>query len=358
MRACAYSIAWLLPGMSLGAQAPLNVDELYPDATTATSRSGVLPTNAGDVLTKYDRSNVLGMGQGITGLPGGRINGFRAVVQDQDAATQEQFTFAVVADDLLNPGNPDPSPTGEMLRTGSVSTPPGTGVAAWVMTITLPAPADIAPPTGTWYFGVGLPLNPTWPVDGLSGHIGSYFTGALGENPRSGAPNLTYAIVRPGGLIVQTTTPRVHAFGLLTEAPAVGLGADIAPAFQRGPNPSFGVAGFYPDIQGRGDGFAIRLRDARNAGSLTACLMGFRILPTPINIPGVTGALFLDPAVTFSLGLFVIPPSGELIVQPAFLSQGQIPPGLTLVLGFQFATIDPQGAISLSSVVTCSSSST
>jgi hypothetical protein len=359
MRIRAHPLAWLLLGTSLGAQTPLNLDEMYPDATTATSRSGLAPATAGDVLLQYDRTNVLGTGQGITGLPSGRINGFRAVLQDQDAATPEQFSLVVVEDDPLNPGNPNPSATGELLRTGPIPTPTGTGPTAFVFTFTLSTPADIAPATSTWYFGVGLPANPTWPSDGLSGHIATYYAGTAGDNPRAGAPNRTFAITRPGATVVQAATERVAAVGLLTEAPAVGLGADIAPSAQRGPNPAFGIAGMYPDIAGRGDGLALRLRDAGNAGSLTALLMGFAILPTPITIPGVTGQLFLDPTVTFVVSTHLIPPSGELVVAPAFLGQGQIPTGLSLRLGFQFATVTNNGqGIALSSVVTCSQTNT
>lgn len=357
MRYRAVSLAWLLLGSCLGAQTPLNLDELYPDATTATSRSGLLPATSGDVLLQYERTNVLGTGQGITGLPDGRINGFRAVVQDQEALTPELLSFVVIADDPSNPGNPSAAPSGELLRTGPVPTPTGTGVAAFVITMSLATPVDIAPATSTWYFGVGLPANPTWPVDGLSAHMAAYYVGAVGDNPRVSTPNRTFAIARPAGLVLQPASERVHAFGLLTEAPAVGLGAIITAA-TRGPNPSFGMAGMFPDIAGRGDGIALRLRDGANAGGLTALLIGFRILPTPITIPGITGALFLDPALTFVVGTFPIPPSGELLVQPAFLAPGVIPPGLTLTMGFQFATITPQGGIIFSTVVTCSQTTT
>lgn len=359
MRIRAHPLAWLLLGAGLGAQTPLNLDEMYPDATSATSRSGLVPATAGDVLLQYDRTNVLGTGQGITGLPGGRINGFRVVLQDQDAATPEQFSLVVIEDDPTNPGNPNPAPTAELLRTGPIPTPAGTGPVAFVLTFTLTTPADIAPATSTWYFGVGLPANPSWPLDGLSGHIALYYTGTAGDNPRAGAPNRTFAVTRPGAMVVQATTERAAAFGLLTEAPAVGLGADITPSAQRGPNPSFGVAGMFPDIAGRGDGLALRLRDTANAGNLTALLMGLAILPSPITIPGVTGQLFLDPTVTFVVSTQVIPPSGELVVAPPFLSQGQIPHGLSLRLGFQFATLTNQGqGIALSSVVTCSQTNT
>jgi hypothetical protein len=245
------------------------------------------------------------------------------------------------------------SDSGELLRVEGLLTPPGNGQMSWKISVTLATPVDVLPQTATWYFGVGLPANPAL-ADGLSIHQAVYGNAVTsGDNPRPGAPNITFGIIRSTNNIVQATPPRTHAIGILTEAPVVGLGADIAANSRRGPNPTFGVAGFFPNVDGRKDGIVLRLRDQRHAGATAQVLMGFRILQTPIQMPGVYGKLFLDPDYMHMIGVVTIPADGEVIFQPDFLKQGQVPANVQGTVGYQFLICDKaRQEVAASSVVT------
>ena len=184
----------------------------------------------------------------------GRCNGFMAVIQDADASTTEDFDFCIVAESALPGalGNPAAPPAGNsfgpevILRTASLTTPPGSGTLAWIFTATLASPADLVPDgiteatTGagnsTWYYGVGLRPNALWTLDGLSVQLSSFdglgppFPNA-GDNPADGIVSMQQARdVTNGATVGKSTTARTQEIHMLTEAPVLNPGADIGAA--------------------------------------------------------------------------------------------------------------------------------
>ncbi len=265
----------------------LNEYRLWPDTVSGATRVGIPATEAGDVTQRFDQGMVRGVGGYMAGTPG-RLNGWRCTIQDTDRTTGELFSLAVIADDPANPGQPDP--TNDLIRTGNVSTPSdtmNTGGVAWLMTITLTTPADVLPATGSYHLAIGLSASAE-----QSMWICTYSGTGNGDNPRAGAPNLTYGINRttPALIAAPSWTSRIYA---LTENPTLVGGADIDPAAQRGPNPSFGVAGVFLDRM-RGDGIAIRVRDANSPGAIATTFIGFLgFNPSPISLVGIAGEIHL-----------------------------------------------------------------
>jgi hypothetical protein len=287
---------------------PVNQFGIYPEATTFTSRSGTGGNSAGDVLTEIGTAkclqpngradNMLGTGQAVNGGGAliGRVNGFRVVIQDQNASTPESFSHVILP--AAASGGPDSDPAHELLRTGPLQAPSGTGTLAWILTTTLATPADVVPQVGAFYFGEGLDPNPAWTADGLSVHAASHTLGTVGDNPDPTAPNLTWSISRPApgvlGAVNPQPTARVHQHYLLTERPVLNSGAVIDPSAARGPDPNFGVAGLYPN-RGRADGLAFRYRDESAVGAswfVLGNLLG--LASTPLQLPIVEGGIWLD----------------------------------------------------------------
>src|SRR5690606_35986720 len=173
----------------------------------------------------------------------GRIDGFRALLQDQDASTPETYSWSVLS------ARADGRPGAAFYRSGPIPTPPGAtaGPEAWLLSSALTAPVRPLPKDATCFLAVGLPSNARWPLDGLSVHHADYSLGTTGDTPRSDAPNLTWTVDRDRGDLVGQPSPRVPALFFLTPGLVLRAGADVDPAEQRGPNPTFGAAGLYPD---------------------------------------------------------------------------------------------------------------
>jgi hypothetical protein len=327
MRTClSLSVALAMAAGTLSAQATTtNVFGISPNSTDATSRSGVGGPSLGDVLIEvrgvswenplnangntgadYIGVGDLGNTPSVPATGNGRCNGFQVVLQDQNAATVENFDFCIVQEaPLPNIGNPAAPPIGNpngpevILRTASLQSPPGTGTLAWIITATLTTPADLIPSglvsatsgggNSSWYYGCGLSGNPAWSTDGLSIHMSSYYgLGApfpnAGDNPRDGVVSVQQARdVTNGTVVAKSATPRTKEIFILTEGTIFNHGAAVAAAAQIGPDPTFGAAGSYPDACGSaisrvasfptypgragvGDGYAIRIRSAGDIG--------------------------------------------------------------------------------------------
>jgi len=140
-----------------------------------TSRSSIPGTIAGRLATHMGT----GYYAGTTALRSFVFNS-----QDQDAATQESFTFEVRAQDPTTgfpdwPANPT-TPIYSLLLTN----PAGTGIAAWQWTVT---PATVLAVSGgdPIYLDWLVPANALWVADGVSMQMGSGSPHACGV---TGAP--------------------------------------------------------------------------------------------------------------------------------------------------------------------------
>jgi len=104
--------------------------------------------------------------------------------QDQNASTQESFTFEVRAQDPTT-GYPDwPANPSSPIFSTPITNPAGTGTAAWQWTITPAAPLAITDGNAT-YLDWLVPANSLWTADGVSMQMGSGSPHACGT---SGAP--------------------------------------------------------------------------------------------------------------------------------------------------------------------------
>jgi len=337
----AWAIAALACAPAAVAQSNLPEFGIFPGVTNSTDRTGLLNSSTGDVLVQVaqDSFRAVGQARDASGKTVGRLIGFHTQLQDEFAATPEFHWFTVIGPNP-NGAGPDPTSGNELFRSTLMQTPSGPNEPqTWDVTVLLATPADILPASGDWYFGVGLGPAPTWPQDGLSVHMASYYRepGLLlrHDNPRSGAPDITWSIDRTRQIVSQAPTPRTHQIFLVTQGPVLNVGADIAPIEQAGPNPAFGVAGIYPDNGGRADGIAFRVRDLRYVGGQVVLLAAPGFSPSPLSTPIIDGDLWLNGLGLTYVTTATMPASGELVIAPPYLAQGQLPAGITGDVMFQ-----------------------
>lgn len=319
---------------------------VYPEAVSFFSRLPLPITADGDITQRYAASEVRGVGW-LPGRTAGGLIGFRVLIQDQDCSTIENYTLAILPDD--GTGRPDPNPANELLRTAPIPMPSGgpVGACAWIITVTLTTPADVIPVEDTWHLALGVPANAT-ANDGLYSHAGSY-TAATGDNPKTTAPNPSWGINRTSGTVSQAAA-RTWRMYVLTDAPTLKVGADIDPALQKGPNPSFGMAGHYPN-RARGDGLAFRLHDAASpAGQFAIFGTPFGFQSPPIQIPGIDGQLLMaGPLVPIAFLAGALDGAGDATgVVPFGMFPQPVPLG---VLVFQAAIVPTSGNPRLSNAV-------
>lgn len=344
-----------------------------------------LSHNSGGVTTGHLAGfAALGDQKGGTQVaPVGTTQGFQGFLQDQNGSTSESFDFCIVLEDTVA-GFPAPSPVGNpvgpevLLRSSSLASPaPLSGTPqAWIVTAEFLTPLDVIPHKATWYLGSGVSSNPAWSNDGASIQMASY--GGLGtpfpnfgDNPYddgSTSPT-TVAFTRDvtNGTRAASASTRGHHLHMLTAAPLFNWGANIVATAQTGPNPNYGVAGMFPDVNGvgnasriagygppqgytgrpasfqgttaTGDGITVKLESFTNIGetmnlyvNLTGNITAFTL---PIREPPFIG---LGNKVTGSLivpvGAFV----GPLPVGPTF---GVVPANGTLEGAFFGAVAAP-----------------
>lgn len=271
---------------------------LYPDdargATTFATRYsfGAL---AGEMLQQMPAANLVGIGDAGGTCSASTID---LILQDQNGATQENYELLVRAPTPF--GTPDPNPSGILVQTGPLSTPPGSpGATSYLITVTFAA-AVVLPCKSSFFYGVALAAAPGWTLglDGASVH-NAYNppAGAVGSNARATAPVISWQIFDPGsGAIVGTApTPRVANIGLGTDQAVLNLG-NYDPASQRSPaGIDYGLGGLFPAAVGgsRNDGLHARISDSIHLGGTALLLFGVRF-GTPIALPGFAGRIHLD----------------------------------------------------------------
>ncbi|MFK7738679.1 MAG: hypothetical protein AB8H80_00040 [Planctomycetota bacterium] len=210
--------------------------------------------------------------RGVGNLGGAALAfGFYHWAGDLDALTAESYDIILRTADAQ--GQPDTSPAGVIVEVTNLSLPtdPAGGNAGWIVTDTFATPA-ILPTDATWFQGLRLPANPAWPsgtpadghsiwsADTLS--IGTPAT--VGENARLNAPPVTWAVTANGSFL---QTEWTYIMGTLVQHPTMHIGG-IDPSSSRTGSgivgdPSYGMAGLFPDISGapRSDGLDLRIQD-------------------------------------------------------------------------------------------------
>ncbi len=285
-------------------------------------------------------------------------SGFWHLSQDQDPSTNETYHLIIRSHDKVT-SSPDMSTAGLMSRIGPLTLPPSTSTTpvGWIMIDTFGSPAPL-PCQGGFYYGIGLPAQPNLWLDGhgilTSWYIPSAGNATLGDNPRIGAPDLTWAAVAGSGIAVPGTRTSAggstHAIGIFTPNPNLNVGnIDPGTATLNAPGASgYGAAGLYPDISGspRNDGIDLRVSDPLNPGGLAVGVVGVKLTQfSPIPVPGLRGRFWLDPTVLITtpsttldlggVGTIPVLPAGSL--NPSYL-------GVTLYC--QSLTIGASGGLS------------
>jgi hypothetical protein len=323
--------------------------------TNFTTR-GALGANAGDNLLQIRSSHFSGIAHDNAG-GGTTMTGFRHVLQDQNAATVENYNFIVRGD---NAGAPDCSATGLLLNVGPFASPGGTGTLAWIITGTLATPSTLLPLCSTYYIGLALPANATWTGDGLSTHMGSYYilNGTQAGNPAPNAPQIAHNCLN--GAPVPITSNRTYRYEIGTPAAVLNLynedptltGNTANCVATTSFNIDYGVGGMWPENGGgRIDGLGCRVDDPANAGGLFICFLGVHagLCPgVPIGFLAA-GALYLNPAAPL-----IVVAQGALSAAPVGRGQSAIIPPNALaphminnqgIFDFQAFTIGPSFAL-------------
>ena len=283
--------------VSLAAAQTPNNYEIYPDpianqATTTYTTRGTLGSGPGEVLQEWPINLVAGIGDNGTTC---QFVGAEFLTQDQDASTPEQYSVVARADAM---GMPDV--TALLLNATGLSTPAGTGITAWRITVTFASPFN-APCDKGMYVGLGLSGNATWTADGQSLHGAAYvFPGGtfpmVGDHPRQNAPKLTWNVANM--VVSQPGTGFVYSFAMRTNAPVLNIGNED-PLSSRSPGGiSYGAGGFFPDVKsaGRDDGLRARVRDNANTGGMAFVLLGTGSFPMGLALGGFQGHIYLSPA--------------------------------------------------------------
>lgn len=330
------------------AQTP-NYFDMWSGCTNYTSR-GALGTNAGDNLLEVPASHFSGVGHDATGT-GTVLTGFRHVLQDQNAATGESYSFVVRGDAS---GQPDCTAAGLLLQTAPLAAPTGVGTLAWIITATLATPSTALPLCNTYYHGLNLPANAGWTADGLSSHMSSYYViGATqADNPAPNAHNLAWNCL--AGAPTQPTSSRVIRYELALNAAVLRLGNTdptlignaancVSTLLNSFGNPrSFGAGGLYPELGGgRNDGIDYRINDAANQSGFYVVFIGANI-----GCPGLplgflyNGGLHLNPTALTSVASGGLDTTGLAIgtILPPNSAPNSI---VNRVLDFQAFTVGP-----------------
>lgn len=287
---------------------------LNATCTNFTTR-GTLGTAAGSILVEVPGTHFNGIGQDANGATT-TITGFRYLMQDQNAAAAAEIYDFEIRRQSNPPPGPDCTAAGIIFNLVGLQSPPGGSPAAFFITNTLNPPMTSLPMCDTFFMGVNVPFNagwtnpsPTW--DGLSIHMGSYYTlqTRTASNPAPNAPNIAWNC--SAGLVTQPT-PRTYRFYLLTNAPLLNmanedptlagtghcLNSTTTPAYL---NTDTGPGGLWPESQGAGftrnDGLKVRVQYLAAANAPFFVFIGFGTQCPGIPIPFLySGGLFLSPA--------------------------------------------------------------
>ena len=298
--------------------------EVFPDragnATTFTSRLS-LGTSGGEILQEVPGNAFAGIGNKTATC---ELTGIGFLLQDQNLATQEVYNGVVRR--ALAAGGPDATPGGIVLRTANQMLPVGTGAGAYQVTLTF-ATAVAVPCTGGLFLGVEV-VPASWSTDGLSMHSAAYPpTGTLGDNPRAGAPNLSWQILN--GTASPAASGRVMRTWVTAKSAFLNMGNHDPASTRSADKKSFGAGGMFPALA---HGIEARVIDTPNAGGLAHLFLSLAPFGTGISLPSFGADLYLNLAgPVVLLGSQPLLPTGTPAVGIASFTvvpAGQLPPGV------------------------------
>ncbi len=282
-------LASLVFASSAAAQTAANHFLIYNEVCTNFTSRGSLGMFGGNNLIQVPGDRFSGIGHDASG-GGTKLLGFRSILQDQNAATVEAYSYIIRAD---SGGAPDPNAGGILFQTAAINSPGGSGILAWNVFTDLGTPATTALPTtpGTTFY-YGMDWGPSgWTADGLSTHINTYYPLAGNtcgltrtDNPApTGVPNLTWNLITGAASATQPGVFRSPRYELKLEAAVLNLGnvdTNLATdptwtCFCGATTRSFGCGGMYPQNGGsRVDGMDFRVRNFNYPMGLYALFLG------------------------------------------------------------------------------------
>jgi hypothetical protein len=269
------------------------------------------------------------------------VDGFYHWAADENGSTPE--TYGIILRNSSG-GAIDPTPAGEILRVSGLSTPTGAAARVSFTMIDTFATPVLVPCGQAWFQGLDFPANANWPA--TDGHalwradVPGITPALVGENPRGGAPRVTWALT-PAGTTLNTAW--TYIMGVMAPAPMLHLGG-IDPSSSRtgvAGDPSYGMNGLFPDISAspRADGLNVRIQDSARPSGLAIAAIGANYFPVPLPFPPLAGEVFLDPATIQTVG-FATMLSGAAVLPVA--APGAIPPSFVgSVFLFQGVVLDP-----------------
>ncbi|MEZ5966370.1 MAG: hypothetical protein R3F56_21220 [Planctomycetota bacterium] len=312
----------LLTCQHLAAQFRASEFQIYPAPNTADfATRGTLGNNPGEILMEVPATHFSGIGQDNTGT-GTILIGFRHVLQERASATGNTYSLLVRRG---TGGRPSTDSAGILMQTSTLTGPPSSGNAAWIITYDLATPSAALPTCDTFYFGVET--SPATSFTGLAWHMVTTGGPARGDNPAESplVPNLAWDRVS-GSLVPRQPPVCAYNMSVRVLAPVLNVG-NVDPSWSNGSAinfTSYGLGGMWPQVSGtRSDGLACRVRDANNAnGSFVVFASSGVVCPgSPLgNL--ATGALYLTPSVLVPVASASLTNTGEgtaLIAAPASL---------------------------------------
>jgi hypothetical protein len=262
----------------------------------------------------------------------GQGTGWRIVVQDQDQSTSESVTLSW--HDTLPSGIPVTTPIAShpfvLFGTGS-------GVAAYIFTLTTPLPVVLPQQVA---LGIELPAPHPWASDAATLH---YQRGDKTIVKPELRRQMTY-VLSGGNAVAEWTIGSTFRWGGLYQAPALAT-ANLSTGYGVGPELLYGPEALAIDpVRGdrlgwamRGDRFKTFPTQPVSAGALY-CSVAYRTpLPTPFGVLVIdeTTAVWVAAAITDAQGQVLIPaiavPNApfDVVFQAAFINLQTLEVALT-----------------------------
>ena len=203
-----------------------------------------------------------------------KVTGFRAILQDQNSATQESYSW--VSRSGSDASGPQADSAGLLHRFGPVNMPHiASGSShAWILTLKLSTPAAL-PCVGHLSFGTELTAQAAWSADGMSCHTS---TSALADQ-HPNAIDMTWQILGAATSATHPSSKRSWAQRLLVDTPTLQMSI----------NGKKTIGGMFPAIGGL---YASQVTNAE-AGAASLLFLGVDSLATGFPLLPNTARLYL-----------------------------------------------------------------
>jgi hypothetical protein len=192
MRRHSFLLALTLISSALSAQTTYQRWDMYPGATSFTSRGNIGP-GVGEVLQGVHQTTNRGVMDVARRC---QIRRFNTITQDQNCATNEGFDFVVRSGKDAH--GPATGSRGILGAIKGLTLPKSNrnGACAWSVSSTLTAANAIGVPcVRHWSYGVSLHAAPGWTMDGQSVHATSSTSGANSHRNHSRNEDQSWQIV-------------------------------------------------------------------------------------------------------------------------------------------------------------------